>query len=428
MYFKIKAVLPNFRLEEGESMSIFNRVLSALSGNGYVGNIENQRVLNKVIGFRGISNGCGTSTIVQSVVQSLSETTNLSICVVDMNMLFPVQQVLLGAGNPKTDIMEYDGDVGRVTMQTRYRDVSLARFHNRTIIDMIGDKDKAETLERLFKDLRNIFDVIIVDLSHDKTNMSAISMIKCNKIFSVTDMSLKSIYHIRTVLNMNATLAVSVEKQRSTILNKSNTEVISGIQNTLKGAGLEVIAQAPYCPEVAKRGISGLEVFSAKQVEHATHNEFNTMIKEIVQEVIKNAPDKTILLEKRNEAITFRQRLEALKGTLNIGGNSDEHNKVVKSLQGDYTELYAMQDEEQSIETVENLDSYTESTSPVEYQQKEQHLRTDDLEVAVEEVAVNYTKVEPVQKEEKQVNVSQKQTREAVKEKKQKEESFLFDD
>ena len=75
----------------------FAEVLGLFSGNE--ADAQHEKLLfNSVIGFRGIVDGVGTSTILASLAIALSERTNKRICVVDTNILYPTQYALLCGG------------------------------------------------------------------------------------------------------------------------------------------------------------------------------------------------------------------------------------------------------------------------------------------------------------------------------------------
>ena len=71
----------------------FAEVLGLFSGNE--ADAQHEKLLfNSVIGFRGIVDGVGTSTILASLAIALSERTNKRICVVDTNILYPLLFVI----------------------------------------------------------------------------------------------------------------------------------------------------------------------------------------------------------------------------------------------------------------------------------------------------------------------------------------------
>ena len=74
-------------------MGLLSKLLGSISGNNDM-KVSEQLLFDKVIGFRNIVPGCGASTIVQNIAIALSEKTKFNICILDTNLLYPVQYPL----------------------------------------------------------------------------------------------------------------------------------------------------------------------------------------------------------------------------------------------------------------------------------------------------------------------------------------------
>ena len=118
-------------------MGIIKSMLSLFSGGTGEMQVFDQLLFNKVIGFKGIVDGAGASTIVQNVAVALSDKTRYKVCVLDTNMLYPCQFELLGSSDDKSvDIIDFDKGVkiGDILCDTKYSNVSVVGFKNRTFI------------------------------------------------------------------------------------------------------------------------------------------------------------------------------------------------------------------------------------------------------------------------------------------------------
>ena len=114
-------------------MGVLSKLLGAVSGNHNL-KISEQLLFDKVVGFRGIVPGCGTSTIVQNVAIALSEKTNFTICVLDTNFLYPVQYPLLvstEAKDKEKDFLDYSGELSDIIIETQYNNVYLVHLSER---------------------------------------------------------------------------------------------------------------------------------------------------------------------------------------------------------------------------------------------------------------------------------------------------------
>lgn len=269
-------------------MSLFGKVLGAISG-GVEDTISQQLLYDKVIGFRGIVEGVGCSTMVQNVAVAIADLVKTKqICVVDTNIMYPSQQQFLigdeSASNGK-DWFDFDGtNLAECREKTRFSNIYLLRFNNRTITDMLSSKDNPKLVHDTIAALKTYFDVILVDLSHETTNISMHMALQCNQIYTVVDPSMKCISNLGKSLNYMGTLAVPFGKMNKTILNKNEVNVNAGIKSALAEVKLDVIATIPNSLEISKYGIIGKRVW-ATTASHKDVAEFNNAMKVIVNDI-----------------------------------------------------------------------------------------------------------------------------------------------
>ena len=272
-------------------MGVLSRLLGAVSGNSNL-KISEQLLFDKVIGFRGIVPGCGTSTIVQNVAAALSEKTRFTVCVLDTNFLYPIQYPLLVSAENKEkskDFLDYAGELSDITIPTQYNNVYLVHLSDRSIVDMLSGKDTETVVEKLIANLKSFFDVVLVDLSNEFTNVAVNSAIKCNRIYQVADSSMKSLYHVKKSINTMSTLATPLAKANKLILNKQVPDVVLGVTSAMQEAGLHVIGEIPLSLEIASYGATGKKIYGAisrgKEV-----TQFNAVIDLIVEDIAQKTP------------------------------------------------------------------------------------------------------------------------------------------
>lgn len=272
-------------------MGILSKFLSALSGNNDL-KVSEQLLFDKVIGFRGIVPGCGTSTIVQNVAIALSEKTKYTVCVLDTNFMYPIQYPLLVKAeddNKHLDILDYTKDISKITMATDYNNVYLVRLNNRNIIDMLSGKDNDAILNKLISALKSYFDIVLVDISTEYTNISVNAAIKCNKIYQVADTSLKSLYNIKKSLNTMVTLAVPLAKAYNVILNKDLPNILLGTNSALEEAGLHLVGTIPLSVDIASYCASGKKIYGATTINKEI-TAFNRVIDRLVDDIAIKTP------------------------------------------------------------------------------------------------------------------------------------------
>lgn len=274
-------------------MGLLSKVLSTISGNNDM-KISEQLLFDKVIGFRSIVPGCGASTVLQNVAIALSESTKFNICVLDTNFLYPIQYPLLTSSDMKQkekepDVLDFAGDMSQIVRNTSYPNIYIAQLEKRTVVDMLSGKDTESNITKLIANLKTYFDIILVDLSHELTNVNIHSAIKCNKIFHIADTSLKCLYYIKKSINTMVTLGVPLAKCNKVIVNKMLDNVDLAVESTLKDAGLEVIGGIPLSMDIAIFCASGSRIYGGMSRDKGV-TEFNKVINKVLENIVEKNP------------------------------------------------------------------------------------------------------------------------------------------
>lgn len=285
-------------------MGIFSDLLSLLSGGKGEVEVSEQLLFDKVIGFKGITDGCGASTLVQNVAAALSDATKYKICVVDTNMIYPCQHALLGGVEVHDDILDFarGKNFGEIVSATTINNVYTVGFLDRTIIDLVAVTEDAGTFDKLLEELKIFYDIILIDLSHEPSNFAVQAAIKCNKIFMVCDTSAKAISNIVKAYNYLTTLGVSLTKCKRIILNKA-INVSSGVNSIFEQLKLEKFGEIPFSDVIYKQGVSGKPFYNIASMDAGVtqaHILLDKLVKDIVEESPKN--DKKLKKVKKTEA------------------------------------------------------------------------------------------------------------------------------
>lgn len=271
-------------------MGILAQFLGKISGNeGF--KASKQLLFDKVIGFKGLSGGVGTSTIVQSLAIALSENSNYSICVVDSSFLNPtIYPMLVDNVNPThTDYLEFNGDISVVGVRSKHRNITIFSLANRTIVDLLSSKDNEVVVGNLIGTLKSYFDVILIDLSNEPTNITTAFAIKCNTIVTVGDQSLRCLYNLRRTLNTMMTLAIPKAKANKVIINKIVPGINADPSQVFSEAGMTVIGKIPLSTSLATAGIVGSPIYDPRSTDKDIYH-FSGLINTLIDTLFVTTP------------------------------------------------------------------------------------------------------------------------------------------
>lgn len=265
-------------------MGILGKVLGTLSG-GMEEKLSEQLLFNKVIGFRGIKDGVGCSTIVYNTACAITHHYRYSVCVIDTNMLYPSQECYLKSSREiDKDFMDFTGEnLSEVAYKVPNDNIYLISMRSRYLADMLSAKECQSTVDKLFEAVKNFFDVILVDLSHEPTWATTIAAMRCNKIYTIVDPCISTLSVMQKSLNSLASAGVPPYKYKNVIVNKNISDINTGLFRTLKSYDLDVIAEIPFSVDIARFGVTGEKLFGAISNRVAV-TKFNQAVEAIVND------------------------------------------------------------------------------------------------------------------------------------------------
>lgn len=368
-------------------MGLLSKLLSTISGNNDL-KVSEQLLFDKVIGFRNIVPGCGASTFVQNAAIALSEKTRYNICVLDTNFLYPIQYPLLSSSELKSkelDILDFSGELSKVIRNTSYTNVYIAQLEHRTVVDILSGKDTEEGIVRFIANLKSYFDIILVDLSNELTNLNIHSAIKCNKIYQVADTSLKCLYYIKKSINTMVTLGVPLAKSNKVILNKELDDVVLGIDKALEDAGLEIVARIPLSYDIAIACASGKRVYGALNRDKGV-TAFNIAIENILNDMIEKTPLNSKFLDVSKELERMERQNSKNKDYLvEESGEEFVIEENVEVLDDDYLDSAYTDETVESIVENSVVVNVAESTEEVKDNLEDSNI-DQDIDLSEEEV------------------------------------------
>ena len=162
----------------------------------------------QVYAFKGVIPGVGCSTIVANTALALADL-GLSVCVFDTSVLHPVQDELLKTNYRNKPLSQridwFDMPFTKespLNISGINRQVSVLSFagKNRTILDMISTLDSEEMVEVALEVLKPKFDVILVDVCDEPTNVAITSLQKSQQLIQVWSDSIPHLLRCRLLL------------------------------------------------------------------------------------------------------------------------------------------------------------------------------------------------------------------------------------
>ena len=326
-------------------MGFTTDLISTLSGQN-AADVNTKLLFNSIIGFRGIVDGVGCSTIVADLAHAFSDRTNKSVCVVDTNILYPTQYALLcNTFSPEAKLALKDWfcsevDIPERIIDTKYKRVSLLGCYNRRLADAFSSSDTTKLAEDTFDRLKELFDVVLVDLSHEWSQIGMTAAIQCNKIYNVMDLSPRCINNVPQSLNNLASSAVPFSKFRSTIINKYSVKGVLGIDDVIKKHHLEVVSTIPFSEEIYVQGTQnrscwamGTLNYEIERYNEELDNILCSIVNETPLEIINLAEVEALDLAVENSGMRNKskaRKIEIRKRNPLLSPTSDDEKKTIK--------------------------------------------------------------------------------------------------
>ena len=269
-----------------------DQVLGYFGEDASISNINTTLLFNKVIGVQGIVSGVGVSTVVANLAYTISKRTDLSVCILDTSFITPVHyKQITKLDNDAKDILDFNGDLSVICHKTKIPRVYFTGLVDRSLLDMLSSKDSGEVVNEVIKELKNRFDVILIDLCNEYTNIRVEAAIKCNKIYTVLDTSSRSVLNIAKIINTNATTVVPFYKSRDTIVTKTIPGITDSLVKSFSRYDLNVIGEIPFDLEIYKSSVDGVMFY-----ERVSSGDNVTLFNNILYNMVKRLlPEDSVL-------------------------------------------------------------------------------------------------------------------------------------
>lgn len=344
---------------------IFTDLLKASSGVSYERSLR-YNIFYQFVAFKGVREGIGTSTIVSNTALAMAKL-GLNVCVVDTSILNPCQDILLKTNYDRENKKEGVTDWFSMGFTRNSvlnisgidRKVSVLSFKNRTIVDLLSTQDSAAAVELAFSQLATKFDIILIDICNEPTNISTTAMQLSHKLIQVWSNSVTTMRNVENFITNNVICSCSMDKMRYVVTSMTVDDIPTNWDELMKKFHFKHLAHVGMSMEIAHMLATGRILFNAA-VNSPDVQQFNDCITDIVCHLLNINPETG----KSNATYTPA-------GVINDNSNSKEKFAEVKQ---DYPEVgekgyqdtSASEDYIKSYESSDDdLDLFDEEPAPV---------------------------------------------------------------
>lgn len=309
---------------------IFTDLLKTSSGVSYERSLR-YNIFYQFVAFKGVRDGIGTSTIVSNTALAMAKL-GLNVCVVDTSILNPCQDILLKTNYDRENKKEGVTDWFSMGFTRNSvlnisgidRKVSVLSFKNRTIVDLLSTQDSAAAVELAFSQLATKFDIILVDICNEPTNISTTAMQLSHKLIQVWSNSVTTMRNVENFITNNVICSCSMDKMRYVVTSMTVDDIPTNWDELMKKFHFKHLAHVGMSMEIAHMLATGRILFNAA-VNSPDVQQFNDCITDIVCHLLNINPETG----KSNATYTPA-------GVINDNSNSKEKFAEVKQ---DYPEV-----------------------------------------------------------------------------------------
>lgn len=283
---------------------ILSDVLKATSGTSSTGVGDDFKIIfNKIIGFRGVRDGLGTSLFVSNLAIALADL-GLKICVVDTSMLYPVQDVYLGTeikkvGAQKNEVKDWFDlmyDSKDVLNISKYSGVVVLSFTDRNLTDLTSISDTLELGQAAIDKMSPQFDLVLVDLANEYTSVGLAAMQACDVIYQVMSNDRASLNFYDSFVSNMLTQAIPYNKMQQVILLSTIDDImqLEKMGDVLKKYGFIEVARVGLSEVIASENAIGRLPVKTSKI-HEDVEEYRMAVASVVKLILNiNDMDKEI--------------------------------------------------------------------------------------------------------------------------------------
>ena len=244
---------------------ILGDVLKATSGTVSAEGGDFNVIFNKIVGFRGVRDGLGTSLFVSNLALALANR-GFKICVVDTAMLYPVQDTYLktkikqvGAQQDEVrdwfDLQYSDRDV--LNISTLNQGIVVLSFTERNLADLTSISDTLELGQGAIDKISPQFDLVLVDIANEYTSVGLAAMQACDVIYQIWSNDRASLASLDSFISNMLTQAIPYGKMQQVILLSAIEGIMQSLTEVYNRYGFKEVARVGLSETIARENAVG---------------------------------------------------------------------------------------------------------------------------------------------------------------------------
>lgn len=243
----------------------------------------------RIIAFKGATSGVGCSTIVSNTAVALADL-GLTVCVFDTSILYPIQDILLNTNYKKEEDKEvldwFDMpfvNTSVLNISKIDKRISVLSFYGkeRTILDMMGTSDNANLVQFAIDIVQPKFDIILMDLCDEPTEVNTACMQKAHHVIQVWSDSQACLGSIDKTITNNVLLSCPMDKMRYVVENNTCDDLMGSMDVLYKQYRFTKLTHCGMSYELARLSALGKTLFQYASSDDSVI-EFTNCILDIV--------------------------------------------------------------------------------------------------------------------------------------------------
>ena len=262
---KILDKIDSIELNEGD-VSIVDKVnkgiediIHTMSGRDEIKN-QRRKMIDNIVLFTNTSGGTGVSTLVSNVAYILSDKRDFRVCVVDLNILRPIQHLWFRQDEDmKHDLVDYLLGVCELSECIGKKNkVHLLSARDRNLLDKIYcNRNLAiENYNSMLSILREFYDIVIIDCPMNiESLLENTAIYNSDIIYNVWDEGISSIINTDRMLENMTFSGIEAKSKMNVIVNKRTNVHYS--DSPIKEIGLRLAGTAPFTTVIIDNQLKG---------------------------------------------------------------------------------------------------------------------------------------------------------------------------
>lgn len=262
-------------------------IIKELSGKG---TSKGRKLADNLVVFTNASGGTGASTIAHNVAYTAT-TKGIKTCLVDLNIMCPVQHIYLGIkqDTEKADLVSFLLGKNNLSDSINTSNaVNLIYSSNRTLSDEINCNDKVaiENFIAMLTKLRQFYDLVIVDCPMRIDEMLCnVMLYHCDTMYVVWDEGISSIVNTERLRRNMALSGIDSFVKMKIVLNKRTS--IHFTEYPITKLNLELVEVLPFDIDIIDNSLKGRIFCDKGSSESANAVTFAQKIDTLTDKVLK---------------------------------------------------------------------------------------------------------------------------------------------